>query len=114
MIGVPGVPVAVSTGVTQLPAGVALAATWDPSLAEQYGQVKLTVAQFFRVDGDTTQHAGVTPEIQFPVTVDASEFGESTFDNALPATKIAIAPHASLGNFAPILTHFTPILTHLA
>jgi beta-glucosidase len=26
-------------GVTQLPAGVALAATWDPSLAEQYGQV---------------------------------------------------------------------------
>ena len=27
------------TGVTQLPAGVALAATWDPSLAGQYGQV---------------------------------------------------------------------------
>jgi beta-glucosidase len=27
------------TGVTQLPAGVALAATWDPSLAQQYGAV---------------------------------------------------------------------------
>ena len=27
------------TGVTQLPASVALAATWDPSLAQQYGQV---------------------------------------------------------------------------
>src|SRR6266705_2048535 len=27
------------TGVTQLPAGVALAGTWDPSLAQQYGQV---------------------------------------------------------------------------
>lgn len=27
------------TGVTQLPAGVALAATWDPSLARQYGTV---------------------------------------------------------------------------
>jgi beta-glucosidase len=27
------------TGVTQLPAGVALAATWDPSMAQQYGQV---------------------------------------------------------------------------
>ncbi len=27
------------TGVTRLPAGVALAATWDPSLAERYGQV---------------------------------------------------------------------------
>ena len=27
------------TGATQLPAGVSLAASWDPSLAEQYGQV---------------------------------------------------------------------------
>lgn len=27
------------TGVTQLPAGVALAATWDPTLARQFGQV---------------------------------------------------------------------------
>jgi beta-glucosidase len=27
------------TGVTQLPAGVALAASWDPSLAQQYGTV---------------------------------------------------------------------------
>jgi beta-glucosidase len=27
------------TGVTQLPAGVSLAATWDPSLAQQYGTV---------------------------------------------------------------------------
>ncbi len=27
------------TGVTQLPAGVSLAATWDPSLAQQYGDV---------------------------------------------------------------------------
>jgi beta-glucosidase len=27
------------TGVTQLPAGVALAASWDPSLAKQYGDV---------------------------------------------------------------------------
>jgi beta-glucosidase len=27
------------TGVTQLPAGVALAATWDPALARSYGQV---------------------------------------------------------------------------
>ena len=27
------------TGVTQLPAGVALAASWDPSLATEYGQV---------------------------------------------------------------------------
>jgi carboxyl-terminal processing protease len=71
--------------------------------APQFGQVKLTIAQFFRVDGGTTQHAGVVPDIQFPVTVDASEFGESTYDNALPATRIAAAAHTDLGNFAPIV-----------
>jgi carboxyl-terminal processing protease len=76
---------------------------WPSKTGPQFGQVKLTIAQFFRVDGDTTQHAGVVPEIQFPVTVDATEFGESTYDNALPATKIAIAPHTNLGNFAPIM-----------
>lgn len=76
---------------------------WPTKAAQQYGQVKLTIAQFFRVDGQTTQHAGVVPEIQFPVTVDASEFGESTFDNALPATRIQTAPHSNLGNFKPIV-----------
>ena len=76
---------------------------WPTKTGPQFGQVKLTIAQFFRVDGDTTQHAGVVPEIQFPVTVDATEFGESTYDNALPATKIAVAPHSNLGNFAPIM-----------
>jgi carboxyl-terminal processing protease len=69
----------------------------------QFGQVKLTIAQFFRIDGGTTQHAGVVPDIQFPVTVDASEFGESTYDNALPATHIAAAAHTNLGNFDPIV-----------
>jgi carboxyl-terminal processing protease len=76
---------------------------WPSKAGPQYGQVKLTIAQFFRVDGDTTQHAGVVPEVQFPVTVDATEYGESTYDNALPATRIQVAPHANLGNFTPIV-----------
>ncbi|WP_339827977.1 carboxy terminal-processing peptidase, partial [uncultured Arenimonas sp.] len=66
----------------------------------KFGQVKLTVAQFFRVDGGTTQHAGVVPDLQFPVSLDASEYGESTYDNALPATRIAMAPHGNVGNLA--------------
>jgi carboxyl-terminal processing protease len=76
---------------------------WPTKTGAQFGQVKLTIAQFFRVDGDTTQHAGVVPEIQFPVTVDATEFGESTFDNALPASSIPVAEHTNLGNFDPLL-----------
>jgi carboxyl-terminal processing protease len=82
---------------------------WPAKSGPQYGQVKLTVAQFFRVDGDTTQHAGVVPEVQFPVSVDATEFGESTYDNALPATRIAVAPHANLGNFNPIIARLTAL-----
>src|SRR5690606_25443662 len=66
----------------------------------KFGQVKLTAAQFFRVDGGTTQHAGVVPDLQFPVSLDATEYGESTYDNALPATRIARAPHGNLGNLA--------------
>ncbi len=68
----------------------------------KFGQVKLTVAQFFRVDGGTTQHAGVVPDLQFPVTLDASEYGESSFDNALPATRIAQAAHTNVGNFTTL------------
>ncbi len=69
----------------------------------QFGQLKMTVAQFFRIDGGTTQNAAVTPDVPFPVSVDASEYGESTFDNALPYTRIAAAEYARLGSFQAIL-----------
>ncbi|GAB2498222.1 carboxy terminal-processing peptidase [Arenimonas alkanexedens] len=69
----------------------------------KFGQVKLTVAQFFRVDGGTTQHAGVVPDLQFPVTLDATEYGESSYDNALPATRIEQAPHDNVGNFTTLV-----------
>jgi carboxyl-terminal processing protease len=65
--------------------------------------VKLTIAQFFRVSGGSTQNKGVVPDIAFPVSVDATEFGESTYDNALPWTRIAAVPHTRYGNFAPLL-----------
>jgi C-terminal peptidase (prc) len=69
----------------------------------RYGQVKLTIAQFFRADGGSTQNKGVVPDIAYPLSVDANEFGESTYDNALPWTRIAAVPHARYGNFAPLL-----------
>ncbi|OZI86699.1 tail-specific protease, partial [Pseudomonas avellanae] len=50
-----------------------------------------------------TQHKGVVPDIAFPASVDATEFGESTYDNALPWTRIAAAPHTQYGNFAALL-----------
>jgi len=76
---------------------------WPTGEAQRYGQVKLTIAQFFRVSGSSTQHKGVVPDLAFPASVDASEYGESTYDNALPWTRIASVPHTQYGNFGPLL-----------
>jgi carboxyl-terminal processing protease len=69
----------------------------------KYGTAKITSQQFFRIDGGTTQNAAVTPDLQFPVTVNMTEFGESTYDNALPFTRIQAADHKNVANFSPIL-----------
>ena len=58
------------------------------------GQLKLTVSKFYRVSGDSTQHRGVLPDIQFPSAYDPEEVGESHQDNALPWDQIRAIPHA--------------------
>ena len=63
-----------------------------------YGELKLTIAQFFRVDGGTTQLRGVLPDIDFPGAADAADFGESSFGNALPWTRIQAATYAPMGD----------------
>jgi carboxyl-terminal processing protease len=71
------------------------------------GQLKLTVAQFFRIDGGSTQHRGVIPDIAFPVTLDADDYGESAYDNALPWTEITPLSYPRLAEFKPMV----PLLT---
>ena len=71
----------------------------------QYGQVKLTVQQFFRVSGGSTQHKGVIPDISFPASLDGKDYGESTYDNALPWSRIAAADHRVFNRFASLLPH---------
>ena len=67
------------------------------------GQIRLTVAQFFRVSGGSTQHKGVVPDIAFPVTLDAEDYGESAYPNALPWTQIDGAAHQQLADFTPLI-----------
>ena len=52
------------------------------------GQLKITMAQFFRVNGDSTQHRGVIPDIIFPTAEESANQGESSLDNALPWANI--------------------------
>ncbi len=74
----------------------------------QYGELKMTIAEFFRINGGSTQLKGVTPDILFPRNGDEKDFGESTYDNALPWTQIDPAkyrPVADLSAYLPQLQH---------
>lgn len=67
------------------------------------GDLKLTTAQFFRINGGTTQLRGVRPEISFPSFADEENLGEASFDNALPWVKIKAADYAPVGNVKTFL-----------
>jgi carboxyl-terminal processing protease len=62
-----------------------------PGSSDDLGKLRLTMAQFFRVNGASTQHRGVVPDITFPSAEDASEQGERSLENALPWAHIAPA-----------------------
>lgn len=55
---------------------------------KKFGQIKLTTAKFYRVNGGSTQHVGVTPDITFPSRLSYMEVGESSRKNALQWDKI--------------------------
>jgi carboxyl-terminal processing protease len=59
-----------------------------------HGELKLTLAKFYRVSGQSTQHQGVIPDIQYPDVMDTKEIGESALPEALPWDSIrpAIKP----------------------
>ncbi len=75
---------------------------WPGRGATNYGQLKLTIAQFFLPAGSSTQNKGVTPDVHYPVTVDAADFGESTNENALPWSKIDSSDFERVGNLATL------------
>ncbi len=69
----------------------------------KFGELKLTIAQFFRVNGGTTQLRGVTPDIELPGLFDLNTVGESSFDNALPWTEIKSAKYKSFNKAKALL-----------
>ncbi len=64
---------------------------YNPKPGLKLGQLKITMAQFFRINGDSTQHRGVVPDILFPTVSGDDEYGESSLDNALPWNQIPAA-----------------------
>lgn len=58
------------------------------SSTNKFGQLKLTIAKYYRISGGSTQNLGVVPDITYPSYIDAEEFGESSQTSALPWDQI--------------------------
>jgi carboxyl-terminal processing protease len=62
--------------------------------AKDRGALKLTINQFYRVNGDSTQNRGVQSDVVLPSLIDHMDLGESFLENALAFDHIAAAHHA--------------------
>lgn len=68
-----------------------------------HGELKLTLAKFYRVSGQSTQHRGVVPDIRYPDVVDTKEIGESALPEAMPWDSIRPAIPPEKNPFKPFL-----------
>jgi carboxyl-terminal processing protease len=59
-----------------------------PGTKEPAGQLKMTIAKFYRITGSSTQHRGVKPDVELPSAFSAEEYGESSQPSALPWDQI--------------------------
>ncbi|MEN9959607.1 MAG: C-terminal processing peptidase [Bacteroidota bacterium] len=70
------------------------------------GQLKITLEKFYRVNGSSTQHKGVSPDFALPSAFSAEEFGESSQPSALPWDMIPTTAYTPTNNIiAPALAH---------
>lgn len=76
---------------------------YAPSDKPGMGQLKITMAQFFRVNGGSTQNLGVEPDIRFPSFGDPQEYGERSMDNALPWSSIDPARYKTSGDLSQLV-----------
>ena len=67
------------------------------------GQLKITESKFYRISGESTQHRGVVPDIEFPAIYDKEKVGESSLDNALAWDQIDPIRHRHYYNIPAIL-----------
>jgi len=79
-------------------------ADYAPADRTGLGQLKITMAQFFRVNGSSTQRRGVTPDIRFPSAGNPEDYGERSYDNALPWTSIEPARFDPSGDLSRMVT----------
>lgn len=69
-----------------------------------HGELKLTLAKFYRVSGQSTQHQGVLPDIYYPAEFDIDEIGESSLPEAMPWDSIRPAIRPFSNPFKPFIS----------
>ena len=80
-------------------------ARFMPEVKGDAGQLKLTLQKFYRVTGSSTQHKGVTPDIQLPSAFSADSFGESSEPSALPWDQINSSDYHSTNSVSDKMIH---------
>ncbi len=73
------------------------------------GQLKLTESKFYRISGDSTQHRGVIPDVEFPSQYDKAEIGESTLDHALNWDQITPVRHRKYHDIPSLVPYLTDL-----
>ncbi|HEY8780911.1 MAG TPA: carboxy terminal-processing peptidase [Mucilaginibacter sp.] len=68
-----------------------------------FGQLNLTIAKFYRITGNSTQHKGVMPDIQFPSVIPMDKYGEDTEPSAMPFDIIAKTDYTRVGDFTSVI-----------
>ena len=71
------------------------------------GSVQFTIAKFYRINGGSTQHKGVVPDILLPSPIEPADWGESQQDNALPWDKIDRANYTTFQDSSSALDVIT-------
>lgn len=73
------------------------------------GSVQFTIAKFYRINGGSTQHKGVIPDILFPSIIEPEEWGESQEENALPWDSISRARYTTYGENKQVVEGLTAL-----
>lgn len=73
------------------------------------GQLKFTMAKFFRVSGDSNQYTGVIPDVLFPTALDSDAQGERGLDNALAWSEVAATRFDAWTDKAPDYSYLQPL-----
>jgi len=71
--------------------------------SKKLGQLKLTMAKFFRIDGGSTQLRGIHPDITLPSYGDPTEYGESSLDHAMAWSQIDQLDYQPVADLSPLL-----------